>query len=124
MHRDNIKRVLRIIGGRMCIKPEYLHCRMEGIELSKHSFTFRVKGKLVVWFEVWCNHEGVIESKNKEALEIAARGFKVAFLSTCLSVREVGERRPCLITPIEKSFDLKLIAEQLKAVGYIGHKME
>lgn len=120
MDHAKIKQVMYLIGGRSCMKPEYLRRRMEGIELSKHSFTFRVEGKLVVWFEVWSNHAGVIDSKYKEALEISKRGFKVAFLPTYLSVRKVGQRRPCLITPIEKSFDLKLIAEHLKTAGYVG----
>jgi hypothetical protein len=128
MNHGDIKRAMRIIGGRQCLIPEYLRRRMgvalSGAGLSKHFFSFRFAGQLVVWFEVWCNNEGVIADKNKRALEVAALGFRVAFLPTYLTVRDVGQRRPCLVTPIESNLDLKLIARRLETAGYVGPNME
>lgn len=128
MNHESIKQAMRIIGGRQCQLPEHIRRRMgsalSGAGLSRHFFTFRVLGQLVVWFEVWCNNEGVIADKNKRAREMADLGFKVAFLPTHFTVRDVGQRRPCLVTPIESRLDLKLIAEQLETAGYVGPKVE
>lgn len=128
MNQESINGTMRIIGGRRCSIPEYLRRRMgvelSGAGLSKHSFAFRVAGQLVVWFEVWCNNESVIADKNKQSRQIAALGFRVAFLPTHLTVRDFGQRRPCLITPIESNLDLKQIAQQLETAGYVGPKME
>lgn len=128
MNHESIKQAMRIIGGRQCQLPEHIRRRMEGAMsgagLSKHFFSFRVSGQLVVWFEVWCNNEGVISDKNGRARELAALGFKVSFFPTNLTVRDVGQRRPCLVTPIESRLDLRLIAERLETAGYVGPKME
>lgn len=124
MNQKNIEQAMRIIGGRRCTTPEHLHRRMNsafgGAGLSRHFFSFRVAGELVVWFEVWCNNEGVIADKNKIALEVASLGFRIAFLPTYLSVREIGQRRPCLVTPVETKLDLKMIANQLEATRHLG----
>jgi hypothetical protein len=128
MNRGSISQAMRIVGGRSCPLPEHLRRRMgsalSGAGLSKHFFSFRAAGALVVWFEVWCNSESVIADKNERARELAGLGFRVAFFPTRFTVRDVGQRRPCLVTPIESSLDLKLIAAQLEAAGYVGPKME
>jgi len=121
MNQKSIEQPMRIIGGRRCTIPEHLHHRMNSAYgLSRHFFSFRVAGELVVWFEVWCNNEGVIADKNKIALEVASLGFRIAFLPTYLSVRGIGQRRPCLVTPVETKLDLKMIADQLEATRHLG----
>lgn len=128
MNHEKIQQVLRILDGRSYSIPEHLRRRMggalSGTGLSKHFFSFRVAGALVVWFEVWCDNEGVIADKDERARELATLGFRVAFLPTRLTIRDVGQRRPCLVTPIESRLNLKLIAEQLETAGYVGPKME
>lgn len=128
MNNESIKEVMHILGGRRTQIPRYINERAPVLfntsHLSRHSFTFRVDGTLIGWFEVWCDHEAVIAYKNTVALEIARLGFGVCFLSTRFSVRDVGKRRPCLVTPIESGADLQEIQRQLEVAGYTGPKIE
>jgi len=128
MNNQYIKKIMHVIGGKRCQTPRHIYERAPGVFgsscLSKHSFTFRVSGSFVGWFEVWCNNSQVIANKNAIAHDLAARGFRVIFLPTRFSVRLVGERRPCLVTPIEGNANLQNIGQQLEAADYIGLQME
>ena len=126
MNRESIKLVLSTVGARKCKIPEHIFHRINSsFALSRHYFSFRVRGEVVVWFEVWCNNEGVISHIDDHARKVAAKGFKVLFLPTQFSVRDVGQRRPCLITPIETQRQLKRIAELLvtsRSNGFVAGK--
>lgn len=123
MNYEYKKQVLKIVGGRFAARPQWTVPRLEPWP-SKHLMVFRTSKGIVFWFEVWCDHESVIGAKIDEAKKLATRGFRVAFLPTTFSVRDVGRRRPLLATPIESQVDLSEICERLQEARYVGPKVE
>jgi hypothetical protein len=105
----------RALGGRDAQIPEYI-AKQLGAWPSRHYFALRLPEGLLIWFECWCNHEGVIEAKRQEAKVIASRGFRVAFISTTFSTNWVGERRPLLVTLLDNTLNFENVVERLSPV--------
>ncbi len=105
----------RALGGRNTQIPEYI-AKQIGAWPSGRYFALRLPEGLLVWFECWCDHEGVIEAKRQEAERIASRGFRVAFLPTTFSTYWIGERRPLLVTLLNNNVNFEIVAERLSTV--------
>jgi hypothetical protein len=116
------KTVAKIMGGRRATVPERVRERL-GWPPSGHGFDLRLPEGLLLWFEVWCNHDGVIEAKRREAEALVRRGFRCAFLPTTFSTRCIGLRRPLLVTPLDSAVDFDQIAQRLVESNYVGVRM-
>jgi hypothetical protein len=118
--RYYIKQVIQILGARRAnTLPESIG-RQITTRLSKWYFYFRLPEGLVLWFECWCNHEGVINSKREEAKIYAQKGFRAAFLDTQFSTRKVGDRRPLILIPPNSKVDIAVIVQKLLEANYQG----
>lgn len=118
--RYYIKQVIQILGARRAkILPEAIR-RQITTSPSRWSFYFRLPEGLVLWFECWCNHEGVINSKREEAKMYAQKGFRAAFLDTQFSTRKIGDRRPLLLIPPNSKVDIAVIVQKLLEANYQG----
>lgn len=116
------KLVAKILGGRRATLPERVRERL-GWPPSGHGFYLRLPDGLLLWLEVWCNHDGVIEAKRREAEALTARGFRAAFLTTNFSTRAVGYRRPLLLAPPDSDVDFDQIAQRLVEANFVGVRM-
>ncbi len=100
------------LGGRLTQIPERVHRRM-GAWPSRHYFVLRLPEGLLVWFECWCNDEGVIEEMRRQAQDLTRQGFRCAFLDTRLSTRWIGMRRPMLVAAPNSYVSFDRISERL-----------
>jgi hypothetical protein len=88
--------------------------------LSNHFFLGRTADGLFGVAEVWCNHSGVIESKQSDARELVAKGFRVGVLPTAFSTRKVGDRQPYIVVPPLSGVEPNMIYAALAAAGFKG----
>jgi len=114
------KQVIDILGARRAnTLPESVGRQMTALP-SRWSFYFRLPEGLVLWFECWCNNEGVIKQKREEAKMYAQKGFRAAFLDTQFSTRKVGDRRPLILIPPNSKVDIAVIVQKLLEANYQG----
>ena len=115
-----IKKVIGILGARRAkTLPESVGRQMTVLP-SKWWFYFRLPEGLVLWFECWCDHEGVIKAKKEEAELYVQKGFRAAFLDTQFSTRKVGDRRPLLLIPPNSKVEIAVIVQKLLEANYQG----
>jgi hypothetical protein len=119
MQAEKREEIARIIGGRQAVLPQYIANQIKPF-LSDRFFYFRIPHGDLVWFEAWCNNDGVIASVRESAQELARRGCDVMLLPTEMSIRARGERRPVLVRPSNSGIDLQQIADSLQSAGFKG----